>query len=428
MRPAIQAEAWRLFLVCLFALLFGWSLGFPLQTFLLALLGYLIWSLRLLADLFAWIDGGLRGASSNVSGVFAEISDILSRQKRRHDRTTERMRHALQRITQLTEAIDEGIVVLRRDLVLDWWNKSAGGFLGLQSSDRGRPLTNLVRDPKLVRYIHVENYEKPLEIASPIRIGSILRISASPFGEGDLALVITDVTRLRNLEQLRKEFVGNVSHELRTPLTVLRGYIETLGDTPVSDNPKIARAFTQMNDQVKRMQALADDLLLLSRLESQTGVPSVVEVKLQPLLERIVEEAKIISEGKHEFTLQCPENSMLMAQENDIHSALGNLVFNAVRHNRDGAAVTIRVIELPGTVEISVADDGVGIDPKDIPRLTERFFRTDSSRNSGTGGTGLGLAIVKHVLGRYHGSLDVSSRPGHGATFTCRFPFRPNKT
>ena len=236
-----------------------------------------------------------------------------------------------------------------------------------------------------------------------------------------LFLVITDITRLSSLEEMRKEFVGNVSHELRTPLTVMRGYIETLQDSP-DNNAVVNRAFGQMADQVNRMQALADDLILLSRLEADGQEAHLEPVNLHDLLTSIVAEAEILSGGLHSLSLDCAATLEVNSEGNSMRSALGNIIFNAVRHNPKGAAVDVVVEQYSDHISISIQDDGVGIDPTEVPRLTERFYRGDSSRNSATGGTGLGLAIVKHSLNRCGGDLTISSRLGHGSRFVCRLP------
>ncbi len=246
--------------------------------------------------------------------------------------------------------------------------------------------------------------------------------SFSHFWDGDIVLVISDITPLKNTERLRKEFVGNGSHELRTPITVLRGYLETLSDGMLSENPMMKKALQQMSEQVLRMQNLADDLIVLSRLESQPEKIKKKKIELLPLMEAILEEAKMLSEGKHEFELSCPPGLSMFAQESDIHSAIGNLVINAVHHNPAGTHIQIRVLKDESSLSISVKDDGTGISAEALPRLTERFYRTDSSRNSKVGGSGLGLAIVKHVINRYDGKLEIKSRLSEGSEFICRFP------
>jgi two-component system phosphate regulon sensor histidine kinase PhoR len=320
--------------------------------------------------------------------------------------------------------LEEGIVVLRSDLTIDWWNSSAAGLLALRSSDRGTAVTNLIRGPEFVRYISQKEFDGSLKLSSINPSDPVLQVSASFFGADEIVVVVTDVTHITNLEQLRKEFVGNVSHELRTPLTVMRGYLETLQDMP-GNSPMVDKAFTQMSDQVVRMEALANDLILISRLESDNQLPVLESLNLYELLKSIIAEAELLSDGKHSLSLNCEENCSIHADAKDIRSVLGNIIFNAVRHNPEGTDIAIKVTRYSSFINVSVKDSGKGIDPLEIPRLTERFYRGDSSRNSDTGGTGLGLAIVKHALSRCDGRLTINSRLGQGAEFVCRFPLGP---
>jgi two-component system phosphate regulon sensor histidine kinase PhoR len=417
----MHTEIWRVVLISLFSVLFGLSLGAPFEIILLGLVAYILWAFRIISKLFRWIDKGMRGIPPDADGVWGEISDTLNRQRRRHRRTQERMRRTINRITRLTEALEEGILVLRSDLNIDWWNGSAAALLGLRSSDRGTAVINLIRDPVFVRYISQKELDGSITLSSVSQSGRILQLSASYFGDDEIVLVVTDVTRITNLEQLRKEFVGNVSHELRTPLTVMRGYLETLSDIP-GNSEMFDKAFSQMSSQVSRMEALANDLILISRLESDNQKPAVENLNLHELLQSIVAEAELLSDGRHVISLECEPDCRIAADPKDMRSVLGNIVFNAVRHNPKGASVAVKVSRYGGFINVSVKDDGVGIDAVDIPRLTERFYRGDSSRNSDTGGTGLGLAIVKHALNRCDGELKIYSRLGDGAEFICRFP------
>ena len=425
----MSTEIWRIVLVGLFTLFFGWSLGYTLEIILIGAGCYLLWTFSIISKLFTWIDKGMRGIPPDAGGVWGEISDTLNRQRRRHRRALEKMRHTIKRVTRVTEALEEGVLVLRSDLTLDWWNSSAKKLLGLRSSDRGSAIINLIRDPQFVSYIHQPEFVGSIQMPSSSYEGRLLEFTASYFGDNEIVLVIADITRINNLETVRKEFVGNISHELRTPLTVIRGYIETLQGLP-NNTDTVDRAFKQMATQVNRMQSLADDLILLSRLEGAeyqgNGGPdaqqSYPSTNLFNLLSEIMLEAEQLSGGRHSLELDCCEAVSLSVEPSSLRSALGNLVFNAVRHNPQGAAINIRVTELNAAVCIAVADDGVGIDPLEIPRLTERFYRGDNSRNSDTGGSGLGLAIVKHAVTSCGGDLQINSRLGQGAEFICSFP------
>ena len=235
-------------------------------------------------------------------------------------------------------------------------------------------------------------------------------------------MLVRDVTRIHQLEQMRKDFVAIVSHELRTPLTVIAGYLETLLDNVEEVNPRWVRALQQMQQQGGRMQTLLNDLLLLAKLEA-TDYPSDNQpVAVDALLQSIKGDAQALSGQRNQrITLEATPGVRLKGSEAELRSAFSNLVFNAVKYTQDGGQIRIRWWADEQGAHLSVQDSGIGIDAKHLPRLTERFYRVDSSRASNTGGTGLGLAIVKHVLLRHRARLEISSVPGHGSTFTCHF-------
>jgi two-component system phosphate regulon sensor histidine kinase PhoR len=357
-----------------------------------------------------------------LRGFWQELVKSLDKKHAKQVKSVKQMRKAVKRTSQLTHAIDEGIVVLNNDLSLNWWNAAAKKLLGLKASDKGHLLTSLLREPKLIDYLSHDQITGKIEIQSRENASKWLMLTASRYGHGEIALVISDISPLKNAERLRKEFVGNVSHELRTPITVLRGYLETLTDGMVKDNPPVQKACEQMSEQVIRMQDLADDLLVLSKLESQPNTIEKNKIELLPLMRALINEAKMVCDEKYNITLDCLPNIYLLAQESDLHSAIGNLLFNAINHNPAGTEINVSIKQEDKVVKISVKDNGVGISSDAIPKVTERFYRADRSRNSNVGGSGLGLAIVKHVVNRYDGNLEIHSALGKGSEFICIFP------
>jgi len=249
-----------------------------------------------------------------------------------------------------------------------------------------------------------------------------VQLHITRYGNNEHLMLVRDVTRIHQLEQMRKDFVANVSHELRTPLTVITGYLETLLDNVEDVNPRWSRALQQMSQQGSRMQTLLNDLLLLAKLEA-TDYPSDNQpVAVDALLNAIKSDAQALSGPRNQrISLEATPGVYLKGSESELRSAFSNLVFNAVKYTQDEGHIRIRWWADEQGAHLSVQDSGMGIDAKHLPRLTERFYRVDSSRNSNTGGTGLGLAIVKHVLLRHRGRLEISSVPGHGSTFTCHF-------
>jgi len=399
----------------------GFFNGYIALTLLIGGALYLSWSLLKILRLYEWLDGGGQGIPPESTGVWGDISDQLYRLQKRNTRARDDLRAVVKRIRKITSALDEGLIILDAERSVDWWNPAATHLLGLRSEDLHQPITNLLRTPAFVQFIQSGDFELPLELPAPNDPQRLLQFSPRIFGDNEIALVIMDITRLRQLEEMRKEFVGNISHELRTPLTVLTGYIETLQNQDMGNMPPAwPKALKQMGQQTERMNLLAEDLVMLSRLET-TNVPLKVPVNLNLLFEPIIDNALALSGNKHKITFKSCDQPLLEGDAKELHSALSNLVYNAVKHNPQGCDIAISLERNAAAFSVSISDTGLGIDPRHIPRLTERFYRADSSRATQSGGTGLGLAIVKHVLLRHNGELTIASTLGKGATFTCRF-------
>ena len=229
-----------------------------------------------------------------------------------------------------------------------------------------------------------------------------------------------DVTDRVRLEQMRRDFVGNVSHELRTPLTVIKGYIDTILGMGADLDPRFTRPLEQMDQQAERMENLLKDLLWLSRIESVRSEAKTGQVDVAALLKELRED---ISKGfpGRDIELQCDTSETVRGDFRELHSAISNLVINALKYSEADDKVVVRWSREGDELRLSVRDEGMGIDPAHIPRLTERFYRVDDSRSSRTGGTGLGLAIVKHVAAAHDAELRIESRLGEGSTFTLVF-------
>ena len=243
-----------------------------------------------------------------------------------------------------------------------------------------------------------------------------------PYGDHMKLVLSQDVTERERNDSMRRDFVANVSHEIRTPLTVLSGFIETLGNLQLSGVEK-KRVLELMAQQAQRMQTLVDDLLILAQIEGSPRPAADRWVPVQRLLSQVQGTAEGLSAGRHGLTFTGGENAQLAGAETELHSAIGNLVSNAVRYTPSGGTVDVAWSLRPdGTGEMEVRDSGIGIPKEHLPRLTERFYRVDGSRSRDTGGTGLGLSIVKHVVQRHGGELDVRSEPGQGSSFKLLFP------
>ena len=329
----------------------------------------------------------------------------------------------IERFRRAAEALPDGMLIMDSANRVQWANQRAQTHLGLDlPRDVGAALANLARQPVLVRYIDSENYSEPVVFDSQRESGATLSVQIVPFGIEEKLLISRDISRLEAVARMRRDFIANVSHELKTPLTVVTGFVETLQDLDLE--PHQRRRYLQlMQEQARNMQRLVDDLLTLSALESEQNPLNETPFAIVPLLLALSADAKALSGGRHTIALDIGNAAMVSGSRDELASAFGNLISNAIRYTPDGGTITLRWrIAEDGTGEFSVEDTGIGIAAEHVPRLTERFYRVDRSRSRASGGTGLGLAIVKHVLLRHQAELDVMSELARGSTFTARLP------
>lgn len=364
-------------------------------------------------------------------GGWGAVFRRLNRYRQTQRRRQKRLSDTIARIEQTSEAMTDAIVAIDNQGNLDNWNHAAKRILGLSTAQhRGQAIVDILSDERFVRYFTAQHYEEPLTLRSPFDPSRVLQCRVTPFGKHERLLIVSDITRLHRLEQMRRDFVANVSHELRTPLTVLRGYLETLEQSDhAALPPRLARGIGQMLQQAERMQHLTDDLLMLSRLENDTRTTSQVQINVVTLIDNVRRDGEALSKPYgHTLTTHVSSSYGLYGDPLEIRSAVTNLVSNAVRYSGQQRTITLRwqvmMSSLGTPLEgiLEVADNGEGIDTKHLPRLTERFYRVDKGRSSATGGTGLGLAIVKHVMLRHKGHLSIDSTPGEGARFQLHFP------
>jgi two-component system phosphate regulon sensor histidine kinase PhoR len=322
---------------------------------------------------------------------------------------------------QLTDAFPDATLVIDGHRNITWFNQAAISLLGLRSpQDLGKPVTNLLRGPDFANWLAVQGRVKsPLEMPSPKNDNIWLSVNAFAFQEGQRLIVLRDNTDVHNLEQIRRDFVANMSHELRTPLTVLQGYLEMLQDSVPTE---VADAVTRMLTQTAQMQMMLDDLLELSRLQSDEiqGEEEIIDVP--GMLMQLKEQADELSRGRHQLVFDVDSGPSLSGIATDLESAFSNLISNAIKYTPDGGSVNVSWSDTDEGPQLVVQDSGIGIPMRDIPRLTERFYRVGSDRARQTGGTGLGLSIVKHVLNAHQATLAIESEPGEGSTFSCTFP------
>ena len=370
-----------------------------------------------------WLENPDEVDPPDATGTWGDIFYRLQKLQRRQRASRSELTTALEQFEHAAQAVPDGMIILNDNEQIDWCNPASRTYLGLDSDrDRGQFVRYLLRQAHFLEFLDADDYSRRLVCKSPVNREATLSLQLVPFGEGKKLLVARDITELERVDAMRRDFIANVSHELRTPLTVVGGFVETLADAPDLPASESRRYFDLMLDHTRRMQRLLDDLLTLSRLESADHSLKDELVNVQELAQALKAEAESLSRGRHRVSLQLGSGAWLKGSLQEIRSALGNLVSNAVRYTPEGGEITLAWRECDGEAVFSVTDSGEGIAAEHIPRLTERFYRIDRSRSRETGGTGLGLAIVKHVLTRHGARLEIQSIPGKGSTFSAIFP------
>ena len=418
-------EIWRLIGLTGLALIIGFISNQILVCLLITSVGYIIWHINNIKRLEKWLNKPGKTNPPQSSGIWDEIFDRIYHLQKQNRSRKKKLAKYITRFRESTAAMPDATVVLNRYDQIEWINKAAQETMGLQpAKDIGQHLSNLIRHPGFIRYITRKDYDSPVELPSSTNEQQILSIRIIPYGQDQRLLIARDVTRLKQLEQMRRDFISNISHELRTPLTVIHGYLESMQDEAGDSLQDWQENIEMMRRQSSRMQHIVDDLLMLSRLENEeTKQAAREEVAVPNLLQMIKDEAMALGAEKHQnFTLECDDELGIFGVQNELYSCFSNLAFNAVRYTPVAGSVTMRWYQDQDGAHFEVQDTGIGIPPQHIPRLTERFFRVDVGRSRDIGGTGLGLAIVKHILERHNASLNITSQVNHGSTFRCNFP------
>ncbi len=406
------------------SLLIGWLFDAVALTLLLGLGAYAGWHMRQVYRLERWLRHGKRFHPPEAHGIWEEIFQRIYRLQQRNRRRKRKLGGMLNRFQQATAALPDATVVLTEGERIEWWNDAAEALLGLSyPRDIGQHVGNLIRHPVFITYLHGGQFDTPIQMPAPGNQQLILSVRLIPYGDDRRLLVARDVTRLQLLERMRRDFVANVSHELRTPLTVVAGYLETLLEDEHDEAARRwQRTLQSMYEQSIRMQGIVEDLLMLSRLETQSQPEQQVPVAVPGLLAQVREDAQRLSGAQaHQISLEADPGLWLMGSESELRSLFSNLAFNAVRYTPAGGRIQLRWCGDAQGAHFAIQDSGIGIAAHHLPRLTERFYRIDVGRSRGSGGTGLGLAIVKHVLLRHDGQLEVESELGKGSTFRCDF-------
>jgi len=359
---------------------------------------------------------------SGISEIDALIVSLREMHRQLLDRFEELRREQSESST-VVGAMIEGVLATDERGRIVTANPAARTLLGYDKQEQLPDLQALFksRDARMV----VGTVLAGEEVSREVELDSVtVLIQARPLPNGGAVVVLHDLTDLRRLETVRRDFVANVSHELKTPLTSIAGYTDTLlTDAPDAETTR--RFLDTIRNNATRMHHLVDDLLDLSRIESGRWLPRPEPVVVEPVARE--EWATVIGPDMavRQFEVACdPPGLVLEADPEALRHILTNLLDNAVRHTDPDGAVGVRVEEVDRTVRLTVTDDGTGIMSEHLPRIFERFYRADEARSRAHGGTGLGLAIVKHMMEAHGGRVEASSRVGEGTAITCVFPIR----
>jgi two-component system phosphate regulon sensor histidine kinase PhoR len=412
---------------------------------------YDLWRMR---QLEWWLALPERRDLPTAPGSWGRLFTRMNLLAQRSESELRDIRREMNYVYKAVDELPEGVIVLDRFQHVLWSNRTAQAVLGI-FGDR-KPIHHFLRDPALLDMLdrdadatgadraqwdsagtnssetdrppsQAEDQEETAttHIASisglPDAGGRIYEFRLHQSETGEQLLVFRDTTDASRLDAMRRDFVANVSHEIRTPITVIGGFAETMLSIPCSAD-QTQGYLQEILRQSATMRRLVEDLLTLSTLENAMAPPKGEAIAIHPLLQGMCDEARVISGGRHQVSLDLQGPASLEAASGEIESAIRNLVTNAIRYTPEGGHLRIswRVRDLEGW--ISVTDNGIGISPEHLPRLTERFYRVDRGRSRAAGGTGLGLAIVKHVMHRHQGRIDVQSQPGKGSQFSLVFP------
>ncbi len=375
----------------------------------------------------------IRASDTEELGRLADSLNRMAAQLRGEIQTVTRQRNEQEAIlTSMTE----GVVAIDAEGRILRLNQAAGDLLNADpESCVGRPLVEIIRNVDLgviVRRIlsSGETIEEEISLRQgeeeqhfQVRGTTLWNAEGQRMGA---LLVINDVTRLYHLEDVRRTFVANVSHELKTPITSIHGFIETLRDGAIRDPKKADRFLEIIQRQSSRLNAIIDDLLQLSRIESKDQIDKIQRVSsnLKSILESAVTDCSALA-GKQGVAVEveCPDALSITVNPRMIEQAVSNLLDNAIKYSEAGESVRLLARQVGEAVVIHVRDQGPGIAAEHLPRVFERFYRVDRARSRDLGGTGLGLAIVKHIAQIHGGSVSVESKPGRGSTFSIHLPF-----
>ena len=422
-RLSIRTIISRIFAIFIASIAIGYLIGFTLQVVLATCFFLLFWHYSHLIKLVNWLWQSKSISPPHAQGIWGGVFDGLHRQVHQQRNKQKQLNERIRRFRDGAEALPDGALVLSQELTIQWGNKKAQHLLGIRwPDDSGQRIDNLLRAPEFAAYIAKNEFDSPCLLASPVNNELQLEIRLMAYGEEHVLLLARDISKVHRLEEMRRDFVANVSHELKTPLTVVRGYVEMIQATDDAFAPHWKKAFDTMEDQVSRMDRLVEQLLNLSKVEVNADNDNKQRVDMPKLIRTLVDDVTWLNQvKKHQIIVNIEQGCGILGLETELKSACANLLSNAIAYTPANGVIDVSWQREGNKMKFMVKDNGDGIKPEHLNRLTERFYRIDKSRSRDTGGSGLGLAIVKHVLTHHNAELVINSHWGKGSEFAIFF-------
>ena len=403
------------------------SASWPLLALGLTL--YIVWHTYHIFKLIEWLASKQCPHLFASFGIWKEICTQLTNLQKDSQSGQRRLAKYLDNYRTFADKMPDPVIIINMrsgesEGDIEWFNKSAQIKFHLKKKKHiGSNIKKIFTDPVFKDFISSIKIKKNLQINSPLDSNKVLSLRMIPYQKTSRLLLFSDVSRIYWSDKMRKDFIANVSHELRTPLTVISGYLESF-EAHFEENETFLKPVQTMQQQSLRMNNLVQDLLVLSKLESETGTDRSKPLLPVPvIIESVINDAKILnSEKNYQIKTDIDSSLMMHGYENEIQSMISNLINNAIRYTPDGSVIQINWSRNNNKkLVFSVKDNGDGIEEKHLQRLTERFYRVDKGRSRSEGGTGLGLSIVKHIINHHHGKLKIKSKVGEGSQFICSF-------
>jgi two-component system phosphate regulon sensor histidine kinase PhoR len=363
-------------------------------------------------------------------GRFARLTHPLEKIAEERDKLNREIHDEAFNLQTILASMEEGVMVVDAQHTLQLVNPSFVSLFDLKSDPVGQTVLRTLRETAFEELITKalqtgQAQRGDVERSSDKRHFAVHAVPVREFaGRPSVVAIIRDMTRLRQLEEVRREFVANVSHELRTPLSIFHGYLENLIDTPSMPRKDQMEVFEILRKHSRRLNALLEDLLTLARLESRQEKMVRVDMELPALLRSVAGDwSQKLAAKKLTLNVEATDNlPRVSADPQRLEQVLHNLLENAVKYTETGGNIALRAAAQNGHVEVRVEDSGLGIPPADLPHIFERFYRADKARTRELGGTGLGLSIVKHIIQLHGGSVMAESKYGKGTTIILHLP------